>query len=243
MQSPAPPPLAPPPPPPLDPRSWHLWEKHISVGGHPVPGERRPPPGAPAACASPSACPGRQMACTPSPCMLEHASRWPRAHSLVPLTTCPLFAVLALPLVRAGSIFDFALYFFHNAKELLNRGSGPYFYLVGTAAAAAAGTGGTTACSSPLEVSCHLINCTIFHVPGIDRHNTDSSPHRHPAASTLGTAAQDAGKRGWWGPGEQGTVCEGAARPWLQRLPWQLRRLGSRGPLFSQPRTAPSRPL
>jgi malate synthase len=29
----------------------------------------------------------------------------------------------------AGGIFDFALYFFHNAKELLQRGSGPYFYL------------------------------------------------------------------------------------------------------------------
>ena len=29
----------------------------------------------------------------------------------------------------AGAIFDFALYFFHNAKELLARGSGPYFYL------------------------------------------------------------------------------------------------------------------
>jgi malate synthase len=29
----------------------------------------------------------------------------------------------------AGGIFDFALYFFHNARELLNRGSGPYFYL------------------------------------------------------------------------------------------------------------------
>jgi malate synthase len=28
-----------------------------------------------------------------------------------------------------GSIFDFALYFFHNARELLERGSGPYFYL------------------------------------------------------------------------------------------------------------------
>ena len=26
-------------------------------------------------------------------------------------------------------IFDFALYFFHNAKELIARGSGPYFYL------------------------------------------------------------------------------------------------------------------
>jgi malate synthase len=29
----------------------------------------------------------------------------------------------------SGSILDFALYFFHNAKELIKRGSGPYFYL------------------------------------------------------------------------------------------------------------------
>ena len=29
----------------------------------------------------------------------------------------------------AGGIFDFAMYFFHNAKELVARGSGPYFYL------------------------------------------------------------------------------------------------------------------
>jgi len=29
----------------------------------------------------------------------------------------------------SGGIFDFALYFFHNAAELLKRGSGPYFYL------------------------------------------------------------------------------------------------------------------
>ena len=29
----------------------------------------------------------------------------------------------------AGAIFDFALYFFHNAKALLARQSGPYFYL------------------------------------------------------------------------------------------------------------------
>jgi len=29
----------------------------------------------------------------------------------------------------SGGMFDFALYFFHNAKELLARGSGPYFYL------------------------------------------------------------------------------------------------------------------
>jgi malate synthase len=31
--------------------------------------------------------------------------------------------------VMSGGIFDFALLFFHNAKELLSRGSGPYFYL------------------------------------------------------------------------------------------------------------------
>ena len=29
----------------------------------------------------------------------------------------------------AGAIFDFGLYFFHNAKTLLAHGSGPYFYL------------------------------------------------------------------------------------------------------------------
>ena len=29
----------------------------------------------------------------------------------------------------AGALFDFGLYFFHNGKELLKRGSGPYFYL------------------------------------------------------------------------------------------------------------------
>ncbi len=31
--------------------------------------------------------------------------------------------------IMSGSIFDFSIYFFHNAKELLARGSGPYFYL------------------------------------------------------------------------------------------------------------------
>jgi malate synthase len=31
--------------------------------------------------------------------------------------------------VVSGSLFDFGLFFFHNAKELLGRGSGPYFYL------------------------------------------------------------------------------------------------------------------
>jgi malate synthase len=47
------------------PRGWHLEEKHVTLGGRPVP----------------------------------------------------------------ASLFDFALYFYHNAPELLARGSGPYFYL------------------------------------------------------------------------------------------------------------------
>jgi malate synthase len=29
----------------------------------------------------------------------------------------------------SGALFDFGLYFFHNARELMARGSGPYFYL------------------------------------------------------------------------------------------------------------------
>src|SRR5262249_21295514 len=29
----------------------------------------------------------------------------------------------------SGALFDFALFFFHNARELVARGSGPYFYL------------------------------------------------------------------------------------------------------------------
>src|SRR3989344_4893879 len=29
----------------------------------------------------------------------------------------------------SASLFDFGMYFFHNAKELMERGSGPYFYL------------------------------------------------------------------------------------------------------------------
>lgn len=29
----------------------------------------------------------------------------------------------------SGALFDFGLYFFHNAKELVSRGRGPYFYI------------------------------------------------------------------------------------------------------------------
>ncbi|CAK4075113.1 unnamed protein product [Aphanomyces euteiches] len=31
--------------------------------------------------------------------------------------------------IMSGSLFDFGLYFFHNVNELVQRGSGPYFYL------------------------------------------------------------------------------------------------------------------
>jgi malate synthase len=37
--------------------------------------------------------------------------------------------VLVDGLAMSGSLFDFGLYFYHNAKELLASGSGPYFYL------------------------------------------------------------------------------------------------------------------
>lgn len=29
----------------------------------------------------------------------------------------------------SGSLFDFGLFFFHNARALIEQGSGPYFYL------------------------------------------------------------------------------------------------------------------
>jgi malate synthase len=47
------------------PRGWHLYEKHVTLAGQPVP----------------------------------------------------------------GALFDFVLYLFHNARELIKRGTGPYFYL------------------------------------------------------------------------------------------------------------------
>jgi malate synthase len=37
------------------------------------------------------------------------------------------FLVNGVPI--SASMFDFGLYFFHNAKELMEKGSGPYFYL------------------------------------------------------------------------------------------------------------------
>lgn len=37
------------------------------------------------------------------------------------------FTVDEVPI--SGALFDFGLYFFHNARELIKRGTGPYFYL------------------------------------------------------------------------------------------------------------------
>lgn len=55
-------------------------------------------------------------------CLLTHPSSprgWHLDEPRVLIDNAPISA----------SIFDFALYFFHNAKELIARGSGPYFYL------------------------------------------------------------------------------------------------------------------
>jgi malate synthase len=39
----------------------------------------------------------------------------------------PRMTVYKAPI--SGSLFDFGLFFYHNADELVKRGSGPYFYL------------------------------------------------------------------------------------------------------------------
>ena len=47
----------------------------------------------------------------------------------------------------SGSLFDFGLYFFHNAKALLEQGSGIYFYLPKMEATSRRGCGTTSSCS------------------------------------------------------------------------------------------------
>jgi malate synthase len=47
------------------------------------------------------------------------------SHFTLPIKT--EFGTQSLPM--SASLFDFGVYFFHNAKELIQRGSGPYFYL------------------------------------------------------------------------------------------------------------------
>jgi malate synthase len=39
----------------------------------------------------------------------------------------PRITIDGIPM--SGSLFDFGVYFFHNAKESIKRGRGPYFYL------------------------------------------------------------------------------------------------------------------
>ncbi|HTV90294.1 MAG TPA: malate synthase A [Stellaceae bacterium] len=63
---------------------------------------------------------GRHYALTENPAVLFVRPRgWhlPEKHVLV--EGAPM----------SGALFDFALYFFHNARELVDRGSAPYFYL------------------------------------------------------------------------------------------------------------------
>lgn len=63
---------------------------------------------------------GKRYALVPSPAVLFVRPRgWhlPEAHFVVDGAPTP------------GALFDFGLYFFHNARELVARGTGPYFYL------------------------------------------------------------------------------------------------------------------
>ncbi len=53
----------------------------------------------------------------------------------------------------SGSLFDFGLYLFHSAAELLARGSGPYFYLPKLESHLEARASGTTSSSAPSNSS------------------------------------------------------------------------------------------
>ncbi|KAF8514176.1 putative malate synthase, glyoxisomal [Gautieria morchelliformis] len=52
-----------------------------------------------------------------------------KSYKLVPKPTVLIPRVTVDNRPVSGSLFDFALYFFHNAHELVKRGTGPYFYL------------------------------------------------------------------------------------------------------------------
>ena len=55
--------------------------------------------------------------------------RRPSSWSARAAGTCPRSHMLVDGEPMSGSLFDFGLYVFHNAKALLRRGTGPYFYL------------------------------------------------------------------------------------------------------------------
>ncbi|EGN99758.1 hypothetical protein SERLA73DRAFT_179948 [Serpula lacrymans var. lacrymans S7.3] len=63
---------------------------------------------------------GKQYKLTENPCVLLVRPRgWHLDEPRLTVDNTPI----------SGSLFDFALYFYHNAHELVKRGSGPYFYL------------------------------------------------------------------------------------------------------------------
>ncbi|KAI9460481.1 malate synthase [Lactarius psammicola] len=63
---------------------------------------------------------GKQYKLSPNPAVLIVRPRgWHLDEPRVTVNKAPM----------SGSLFDFGLYFYHNAKELVKRGFGPYFYL------------------------------------------------------------------------------------------------------------------
>jgi malate synthase len=54
----------------------------------------------------------------------------------------------------SGSLFDFGLYFYHNARRLLDKGTGPYFYLPKLESHLEAGSGTTCSCSARISWAC-----------------------------------------------------------------------------------------
>ncbi|ETW80666.1 hypothetical protein HETIRDRAFT_427649 [Heterobasidion irregulare TC 32-1] len=63
---------------------------------------------------------GKQYKLSPNPAVLIVRPRgWHLDEPRITVDNAPV----------SGSLFDFALYFYHNAKELVKRGFGPYFYL------------------------------------------------------------------------------------------------------------------
>ncbi len=56
-------------------------------------------------------------------------TRWPPSWSVPGAGTCPRSTCSWTAEPIAGGLCDFGFYFFHNARSLLDAGSGPYFYL------------------------------------------------------------------------------------------------------------------
>ena len=69
----------------------------------------------------------------------------------------------------SGSLFDFGLYFFHNAKAAIAKGSGPYFYL--------------PKLESRLEIAAveRCVRCRAIRTRSRDRNHQGDDPDRNPA--------------------------------------------------------------